>query len=154
MPNTPADSTLKFTSLGTRFWDINKGTPRASFVPSVILKPNGEPLIKMLNFSDEEVYYPLEELWALKSGEVMDRFGRPTRLGQEAFYRCATIGAEIIRQVWKENGYSNKGETARSTKVKSELSPIANTKSNRKAPLEKGSVLPKLRFGIHNNILS
>ena len=153
MPDDLQPVNAKFTSLGTQFWSIEKGSPKANTPACIVLKPNGEPLIKTLNFNDEVEYHSLEELWALESGIIMDRFGRPNRLGSEALYYCAAVGSEIIRKVWSENGYSNKGETARSTKVKNQLSPVSNSKVNRKASLEKDKVLPTLEFGIHSNTL-
>ena len=92
MPNSLKSPNAKFTSLGTPFWEVEKNSLRATNTPSVVLKPNGEPLIKILNFNNEEVYYPIEELWALSSGAIMDRFGRPNRLGSEALYYSAAIG--------------------------------------------------------------
>ena len=159
MPNTLVSETLmtpssKFTSLDIRgLWDLKNDLEKISNLPKVVLMENGEPIIEILNFSNQKSYHELEELWTLESNFVKDKYGKGTRLTQEVLYYRAKLGVDIIRTVWAENGYSNKGETLKSTKVIKFLSPIANEKATRKASLAKEQVLPTLEFGVKDNVL-
>jgi len=159
MPNTLASENLivpasKFTSLDIRgLWDLKNDLEKISNLPKVVLMENGEPIIEILNFSNQKSYHELEELWTLESSFVKDKYGKGTRLTQEVLYYRAKLGVDIIRTVWAENGYSNKDETLKSTKVIKFLSPIANEKATRKASLAKEQVLPTLEFGVKDNVL-
>lgn len=152
MANLPP--ALKFTSLGVRFWGGERNNPKDVNPPKVVFI-NGEALIKVLNFNGEEIIYSLEDLWALGSSVVMDRFRKPMRIAQEVFYYRGILGNEVIRKIWRDKGFTNRGETVKSIKILPTLSPVPQaTKANRKASLAKDQVLPILRFGMFNDRLS